>query len=687
MKILLTAINAKYIHSNLAVYSLKAYAEKYYKEKYHTGEYDTKEYDTKKYYPRKYKEDAKKELPKIEIREFTINYSIDEILKELYQEKPDVLCFSCYIWNITCVRLLIKEIKVLLPDTDIWLGGPEVSYDAEEFLQEFSEPEGILYGEGERVFANLCIYYAKAGYTRCQLRKKRRYDEDMEIDLYEESKFNDIINLNGIIYRKEENCGTKAQIISNPPEPPIDLSELPFPYADLKTQENGTRQLIPNTLIKDLKHRIIYYESSRGCPFSCSYCLSSVEKYLRFRDLEIVKQEIQFFLDCQVKQVKFIDRTFNCKKSHAISIWSYLLEHDNGVTNFHFEISADLLDEEELELLKKLRPGLIQLEIGVQSTYEKTIQEIHRTMKLSKLKRAVAQIREFNNVNLHLDLIAGLPYEDLKIFRKSFNDVYHMQPHQLQLGFLKVLKGSAIAEKKQSYGMLHKSFPPYEIMYTNWMSFDDMLILKNMENIVEKYYNSGQFTYSLKFLERFFKDSFELYYELSQYEREHFNKEKKHARIDLYYILLDFFKSRNIKKQDLFEQSSNQPPTVYISTKEFVRFFQEILVFDLYLRENMKTRPEFALDVTPYKKVFRSVSENFGKKTAGHVEIFSEEAWKILHSVKKELHDVKWKELFIKSESEVKNLKAKKLIYFDYNMRSPLNYNAQIYEIIIEEET
>jgi len=635
MKILLTAINAKYIHSNLAVYSLKAYAEKY-------------------------REGGEKELPQLEIREFTINHSIDQILEELYQELPDVLCFSCYIWNITYVKLLIKEIKALLPDTDIWLGGPEVSYDAEEFLQEFSEPEGILYGEGERVFTNLCNYYAKTGNTRCRLNERNNLSK--------------IADLNGIVYRKkevQEGCKNKdkvkikTEIIRNPPEPPVDLSEIPFVYADSKIWQDGTEQLVPNALIKDLEHRIIYYESSRGCPFSCSYCLSSVEKYLRFRNLEYVKKELQFFLDYRVKQVKFTDRTFNCKKSHAMSVWKYLLEHDNGVTNFHFEISADLLDEEELGLLEKLRPGLIQLEIGVQSTHEKTIREINRTMKLPDLKRAVAQIRGFHNINLHLDLIAGLPYEDLKIFRKSFNDVYDMQPHQLQLGFLKVLKGSAVAEKKESYGMVHKSFPPYEIMYTKWMSFDDMLILKGMENMVEKYYNSGQFAYSLKFLEQFFQDPFELYYELAGYERGHFDRAKKHARIDLYNILLDFYKSRqNGKGQDLFT---------------------EVLVFDLYLRENMKTRPEFAFDVLPYKKVFRSISESFGQKAGGHVEIFSEEAWHVLRGIKRELHDGKWERIFAKPGPEIEKLQEKRLVYFDYTKRNPLNHNAQIYEIITEE--
>lgn len=630
MKILLTAINAKYIHSNLAVYSLRAYAEKY-------------------------REPAEKVLPEIAMREFTINHSIDEILKELYQEQPDVLCFSCYIWNITYVKLLIKEIKALLPDTDIWLGGPEVSYDAEEFLQEASELEGILYGEGERVFTNLCNYYAKIGNTRCRLRRESGHDKNMEINPDE------IISLNGMIYRIGKEQGDyKNKIICNPPESPVDLSEIPFPYADSEVQKDGTEKLIPNALIKDLEHRIIYYESSRGCPFSCSYCLSSVEKYLRFRDLESVKKELQFFLDYRVKQVKFTDRTFNCRKSHALSVWNYLLEHDNGFTNFHFEISADLLDEEELELLKKMRPGLIQLEIGVQSTHEKTIQEINRTMKLPDLKRAVARIRGFENINLHLDLIAGLPYEDLTIFRRSFNDVYHMRPHQLQLGFLKVLKGSAVAEKKESYGMVHKSFPPYEVMYTKWMSFDDMLILKGMEDMVEKYYNSGQFTYSLKFLEQFFKDPFELYYELAKYEKEHFKKSEKHARIDLYYILLDFYRKRQKGGRE--------------------NLFMEILTFDLYLRENMKTRPEFAFDVRPYKKLFRSISESFGEKTAGHVEIFSEEVWGILH-------DVEWKRIFVKSKFEFENLQKKRLVYFDYTKRNPLNHNAQIYEVITGEQS
>ena len=336
-KILLVAINAKYIHSNLAVYCLDAYA-------------------------RKYSEAVKDGRVSVIYREFTINQQIDEILEEIYREKPDVIGFSCYIWNISYVMTLIKELKVLLPNTDIWLGGPEVSYNREEILQEHPEITGVMCGEGERVFASLCDYYG-----------------------------ND----------------TEGEFDSTPPQP-IDLSSLPFIYADEAETEQGT-ELVPNALFQSLRHKILYYETSRGCPFSCSYCLSSLDKAVRFRSIDKVLKEIQFFLDHQVSQVKFVDRTFNCNKSHATAIWKYIAQHDNGITNFHFEIGADLLGEEELEILKNMRPGLVQLEIGVQSTNDITIKEVSRKMDLVRLKEVVQKLRGFQNINLHLDLIAGLP--------------------------------------------------------------------------------------------------------------------------------------------------------------------------------------------------------------------------------------------------------------------------------------
>ena len=614
MKILLTAINAKYIHSNLAVYSLKAYADKY----------------------RNYREEIR-----VSFREFTINHMMDEILEALYLEHPDVLCFSCYIWNIAYIKTLVKELKVLLPFTDIWLGGPEVSYDAEELLLEYQEITGIMYGEGERVFTNLCDYYGETGDTRCHLEMAGEPDRDSMK-----------MNLKGIVYRNGE-------ILHNCPEPPVNMSDIPFPYGENALQEDGKEVLVPNKLAEDLEHRIIYYESSRGCPFSCSYCLSSIDKSLRFRDLELVKREIQFFLDYRVKQVKFVDRTFNCQKSHAVSVWKYILEHDNGMTNFHFEIGADLLNEEEINILKQMRPGLVQLEIGVQSTNDITIREVSRKMSLPDLKKAVSQIREFHNINLHLDLIAGLPYEDLKTFRKSFNDVYRMYSDQLQLGFLKVLKGSAIAGKKEQYGIAHKSFPPYEVMYTEWLSFDDVLLLKRVENMVENYYNSGQFTYTLRYLEHFFDEPFELYNELGNYYEKHFEKSVKHARIDRYYILLDFFRNGKKDSDD--------------------KIFSEIMMFDLYLRENMKTRPSFADDVKEYKRLFRSISEQLCLKNTEHVEIISEETWRELV-----LQGVKFKQAVVKSEHAHQGVYGKKLIYFDYKDRDPLNNNAEVYEVLLE---
>lgn len=303
----MAAINAKYIHSNLAVYSLKAYAEKY--------------------------------QDRIGLAEYTINQNLDDILKGIYRDHPEVLCISCYIWNISYVKNLIREVHKVLPDTAIWLGGPEVSYDARKVLEEHPEVTGVMKGEGEVTFLELAGFYLEG--------------------------ISELAKIDGITYRDGD------QIQENPWRGITDLSTIPFVYKDLKKFEN----------------RIIYYESSRGCPFSCSYCLSSIDKKLRFRDLELVKEELQFFLDHNVPQVKFVDRTFNCKHDHAMAIWKYLIAHDNGITNFHFEVAADLLNEEEIALIRTMRPGMIQLEIGVQSTNPDTIREIHRKWILPRYPR------------------------------------------------------------------------------------------------------------------------------------------------------------------------------------------------------------------------------------------------------------------------------------------------------------
>ena len=505
MKIILTAVNAKYIHSNLAVYTLQASAEK-------AGVFP-------------------------EIREFTINQSKDSMLRSLFLAHADVVCVSCYIWNISIVEDLITEYHKISPETKIWLGGPEVSYHAEEMLEQYPFLDGIMKGEGEITFRELAVYY-------------QNQENGTEGKTLEE--------IHGITYRDAEGA-----IKSNPWRPVMDLSEVDFPYANLKKFEN----------------RIIYYESSRGCPFSCSYCLSSIDKRLRFRNLELVKKELAFFLEHKVPQVKFVDRTFNCKKDHAMEIWKFIAEHDNGVTNFHFEIAADLITEEELELLNTLRPGLVQLEIGVQSTNPQTIEAIHRKMDFGRVTEIVNRIAKGRNIHQHLDLIAGLPYEDIESFHRSFNDVYKMEPEQLQLGFLKVLKGSYMEEMKQKYGLLSQSKPPYEVLRTNWLSYEEVIRLKGVEEMVEVYYNSGQFRRTMKYLVQEWGDAFDLYDRLAAfYEEEGLNgvSHNRLARYEILYLFIQKWGNKEISYQDL-------------------------LIYDLYLRENVKSRPSFAPDPSEWK--------------------------------------------------------------------------------------
>lgn len=510
MRILLIAINAKYIHSNLAVYSLQAYAREYREQ--------------------------------IGLAEFTINQSKDDILKGIFRRKPEVLCISCYIWNISLVKELIREIHKILPDTAIWLGGPEVSFDAEKILDEYPELTGIMKGEGEETFLELVQHYAGNG----------KILEDIK----------------GVTYRRKNQTVSGGIIQDNGWREVMDLSRIPFVYEDLEKFEN----------------RIIYYESSRGCPFSCSYCLSSIDKKLRFRNLDLVKKELQFFLDHKVPQVKFVDRTFNCRHDHAMEIWTYLVEHDNGITNFHFEVAADILTEDEIELIRTMRPGMIQLEIGVQSTNPDTIREIHRKMDLSRVAYNVERIREKRNVHQHLDLIAGLPYEDYESFGKSFNDVYRMKPQQLQLGFLKVLKGSYMNKMADSYGCSYHEEEPYEVLFTRWLPYEDLLKLKLVEEMTEVYYNSGQFLKTLPAAIRLFESPFEFFQELGNFYEEMGYMEISHTRIRRYEILLEFLK--------------NKAP-------ENKKLYQELMIFDLYSRENMKTRPVWASNLKMYKQVFR----------------------------------------------------------------------------------
>ena len=493
----------------------------------------------------------------MEIGEYTINQQKDDILMDIYKRQPDILCLSCYIWNLDYIEEIVLEIGKLRPDLPIWLGGPEVSYDAKEVLRRLPCVKGVMKGEGEKTFKEICRIY------RNEFEKRENVCgyQDKNVDnswKKSESVDNQLKGVDGITFREE-----KEKIIDNPWRPIMDLSEVPFVYDHME----------------DFEHKIIYYETSRGCPFSCSYCLSSVDKRLRFRDIELVKKELQFFLDRKVPQVKFVDRTFNCKKSHSMAIWQYLLEHDNGITNFHFEISSDLLDDDELALMKQMRPGLIQLEIGVQTTNPVVVKEIRRTMDLDKVARRVAQVNTFGNIHQHLDLIAGLPYEDIKSFHRSFNDVYKMEPEQLQLGFLKVLKGSYMEEMKQKYGLLSQSKPPYEVLRTNWLSYEEVIRLKGVEEMVEVYYNSGQFRRTMKCLSQEWGDAFDLYDRLAAfYEEEGLNgvSHNRLARYEILYLFIQKWGNKEISYQDL-------------------------LIYDLYLRENVKSRPSFAPDPSEWK--------------------------------------------------------------------------------------
>ena len=582
MNILLTAINAKYIHSNLAVYSLRAYA---------AGKCE------------RYKEE-------IEIAEYTINQPLNQILMDLYKRKPKVLCFSCYLWNIEYVEQLVAELGKIMPQTDIWLGGPEVSYHASHMLEQFPQVYGIMRGEGEETFLELAeFYYNNSGKSLEQCEKVQRLKEIV-----------------GITFRDGE------EIIETADRSVMDLSKVPFVYEDLDVFMN----------------KIIYYESSRGCPFSCSYCLSSIDKCLRFRDLGLVKKELQFFIDHEIPQVKFVDRTFNCKHSHSMEIWSYIKEHDKGKTNFHFEVAADLLNEEELNLISTMRPGLIQLEIGVQSTNEQTIKEIHRTMKFSQVTEVVNRVHAAKNIHQHLDLIAGLPFEDYNSFHKSFCDVYALRPEQLQLGFLKVLKGSYMEEKTKDYELLYQNRPPYEVLSTKWLPYSDVIRLKGLEEMVEVYYNSRQFEHTMELLEQVFGDAFVMFEEMSNYYEEHGYYGVNHNRVARYEILYAF-----IKEVALVQYET-------LLTEEQ---FRQTLVMDLYLRENMKNRPAFAGDSLVSKEVERT--------------FYDTEAEEYQYLKGYEKYDKRQ----LRKMTHLENIDGH-LILFDYQNRNPLTNQATTYEVI-----
>ena len=653
MRFLLCGINAKYIHSNLAIFSLKAYADR-------------------------------KKIPGAEIilKEYTINNYVEDILQDLYEEKADVVIFSCYIWNISFVRELAAELKKVSPDVKIWAGGPEVSYAANKFLMENPTFDLIMQGEGEEVFSELiCLTVEekcriKDVYKQSESKKvlsgivEKRYSIERKQAVKEEKDIEDkhfagednvyptnyidmskLQKLQGIAVRDflgeaalgnaESNIGNKTKIINTGFATLMNMDTIPFVYEDFHLFE----------------HKILYYETSRGCPFCCSYCLSSVDKTVRFRSLPIVKKELDAFLEAKVPQVKFVDRTFNCNRQRAIDIWSYLVEHDNGITNFHFEISSDLLGEEELELFAKMRPGLIQLEIGVQSTNGETVDAIHRHMDLDKLFHYVDSVHELGNIHQHLDLIAGLPYENYERFGCSFDDLYAHEPDQLQLGFLKVLKGTMMEEEVKKYSILYRNQPPYEVLGTKWLSYDEIILLKGVEELVELYYNSGQYTLTLKYAVPFFESPFRFYEMFSAWYRGKGYHKLNHNRLEKYNILREFLRE-------------------HIDENEWDTL-DEIMLYDMYLRENVKGRPAWAKDTAQYKKEWKALYREQGEK------LFPEDVQAGIYDSKRAANQshIEVFEINIKKFEQSGQVEKKQVFcLFDYSRRNPLNRAARTVE-------
>ena len=641
MKFLLTAINAKYIHSNPGVYSLKMFAESKGAAQAVQGDQNPwedglpcvplgaeKQEEHGPYAGVTEKTARESHSMQVEIAEYTINNQMELILEDIYRRKPDMVGISCYIWNIAYALDLVRDIHKVLPDTDIWLGGPEVSYDAPQLLVREPEVFGVMKGEGEEMFAALLECYRTLGCTVRSLGWNEQKNVAAESvadsgrlpelqDRPETARVSEISGnarvsafwhcmsqVAGLTYH-----GADGIICDQPIRPVMDMSRIPFLYPSLKGFEN----------------RIVYYESSRGCPFSCSYCLSSIDKSVRFRDLKLVLPELDFFLEKRVPQVKFVDRTFNAKKSHAMAIWKHILEHDNGVTNFHFEITADLLDEEELELISRMRPGLIQLEIGVQSTNTETIRAIRRKMDLKRLRYVVERINAGKNVHQHLDLIAGLPFEDYESFGRSFNEVYSMEPEQFQLGFLKVLKGSYMHDMVEEYGLKYRGKAPYEVLSTKWLPYSDVLRLKGGEDMVEVYYNSRQFLRTLKLFEQEFESAFAMYEYMAQYYDEQHLTGLNHSRLARYEIFHDLIGQKVEPEQ--------------------MGVFEDALMCDLYFRENAKSRPSFALPQAPYKEELRRMVPEL--RTLG-----------------------------IQVHAEV--LRSGEVLLFDYREKDRLNHNAKL---------
>ena len=516
MKTLLTTLNAKYTHTSLALNCLSSYVRQRGWE--------------------------------VERQEYTINQPRDGIVRELCLKSPDILGMSLYIWNVEQSLSILPDIHLLLPETIFILGGPEVSDGLLESLPETLQPYVIaVRGEGEETLCQ--VLKALVIPSGCRVRGQ-----------WSEQALEGLRSVEGISFYIEES------VIHTPERAPLALSSLSFPYGkeELVAQRDG---------------KIFYYEASRGCPFRCGYCLSSLEKTLRFKPLPTVLDELSIFLEAGVRQVKFVDRTFNCDKTFAMGIWKFLIERDNQITNFHFEASADLLDEDMLDLLQQARPGLFQLEIGIQSTKKETLAAVNRHTSVTLAFKAIRRILDAGNIHVHLDLIAGLPLEGYEDFQRSFNDVYALGPHQLQLGFLKLLRGTMLEREKERWGLKASAAAPYEVLETDSMPFTDFCRLKNVEEMVEGYYNRGQFRYSLAWAQTVFPTAFALYEALGQYWGERVQGSRQ-VRFTEYYTIFRECMAR------------------YMSDEQRARL-DWLLKLDLYCRDKAKSLPDWmaGLDV------------------------------------------------------------------------------------------
>lgn len=570
-------MNAKYIHSSLALRSIQRYCMKY--------------------------------EPYITKLELTINHYENEILRSIYDEKPDVLAFSCYIWNMEMIEKLIPTLSKILPNCKIVLGGPEVSFNSEELFVKNPCIDLVIEGEGEETWYELMNHYIDGSKA--------------------------LSDIKGIVYQDDEGI-----IQRNPSRMPMDLNKIPFVYDD----------------VTQLDNKIIYYEATRGCPFSCQYCLSSTDQGVRFLALNRVFSDLQFFIDQKVKQVKFVDRTFNCNSKYAMAIWDYLKKNDNGITNFHFEIAADLFSEEVLVFLEDTRPTLFQFEIGVQSTNEEVLTIIQREMEFKEVARIVKRIKSFQNIHQHLDLIAGLPNEDMASFRKSFNDVMALRPEQLQLGFLKVLKGSGMHRDAKKYGLTYKDIAPYEILYTDHLSYDELLRLQAIEEMLERYYNSGRFVYSLEYLFTLFNTPFDAVDALAEFWEGCGYHKVKHSKNAHYDILLEFA----IEK-----------------TNANVALMRELARFDLFLHEQLKDIPKnlITIDQDAYKEDVRAFYN-----TPGNIQTYLPE---LQSYTNKQVSRMAHIEVFsfdilgMAKTLEFENVeKIETAVLFNYHARDPLTKDA-----------